>query len=70
MSIKLTERLIGENSFRYCIMCRMVSPVFKFFDDEMQKHRTFCKICFFDVDVKSSDEEISQLNLTAGYKNE
>lgn len=68
--IKPTVKLIGENSFRYCTVCRMVSPTFKFFDDEEQKLKTFCRICFYDVDVKSSDEKISQLNLTAGYKNE
>jgi hypothetical protein len=47
----------------------MISPVFKFFDDEIQEHKTFCKICFYNVDVKPDDETISQLNLVAGVKN-
>ena len=57
-------------SFRYCRICRMVSPTFKFFDDETQTDKTFCKICFYEVGTKDSDEEIAQLNLTAGYMNE
>jgi hypothetical protein len=48
----------------------MVTPVFKFFDDEVQEYKTFCKICFYNVDIKSEDREISQLNLTAGYMND
>jgi hypothetical protein len=47
-----------------------MSPSFNFFDDETQTHKTFCKICFYEVGTDGSDDEISQLNLTAGYMNE
>ena len=63
------ENITLTNSFRYCSVCRLMSPVFTFYDDEVQKHKTFCKICFYSVDVKSDDEEIEQLNLTTGVRN-
>ncbi len=67
---KPTGNITLINSFKYCSVCRMVTPVFKFFDDEVQEYKTFCKICFYNVDIKSEDREISQLNLTAGYMND
>ena len=48
----------------------MMSPVFKFYDDEIQEYKTFCKICLYCTDVKPDDDTISQLNLSAGYINE
>lgn len=70
MFIKDTENIVQTNSFKYCGVCRMMSPVFKFYDDEIQEYKTFCKICLYCTDVKPDDDTISQLNLSAGYINE
>jgi hypothetical protein len=50
-------------------MCRLIQPTFKFFNEEKQQHQTFCRVCFYSTDVKSSDETIEQLNLIAGVRN-